>query len=148
MRTGRKPKPRELREVEGNSGSGPLPPPDPSTAPLGPPPATLATHDDRKIWRRIRHEYPWLKRADRHLVELLVGAITVLRLSDTKLRIAVLSDDLRAAEAHRRIVNNARNDARRLLAEIGGTPASRVRIVGGDRKRDDDPTEREYFGAA
>ena len=150
MVTGRKPKPRELRLVEGNPGKRPLPPPDPSQHPLGRVPPGLS-EQHRKLWNRVKRELPWLKRGDRLVVELLVRTLVQLHVSDAAFFKALRGSDdagpdLSAAEFYRRAINNARNDARKLLSEVGGTAAVRTRLLLNPDSPVTDPVDDEYFG--
>ena len=146
MTRGRKPKPAELRIVEGNPGRRPLPVKDPSEQPLGTAPSEL--HEiERAAWRRVRRECPWLKRADRMLVEMFCRSWMQMVTADRRLVDAVNSGgDESEMRPLQRMLEQARTACLRMMAEMGATASSRARVKGfGDGDRREDPAER-YFG--
>ena len=142
---GRKPKPRALRAVEGNAGRRPLPPPDPSTEPLGPAPKGLGTEGSQE-WRRVGKECPWLRRGDRRLVELYCRSYRQVVLADRRLAKLLVEDDgdLSRMLVLQRTCHHARTACLRMLAEMGATATSRARVRRPDLEEAPDPAER-YF---
>ena len=144
---GRKPKLRVVRELEGNPGKRPLPPPDPSDQALGRAPQGL-TEQERATWRRVVRECPWLRRADRALVELFCRSWLQLTVADRRLvTLVVEGGDLQMMAGLQKMVDHARASCLRMLAELGATAASRARVVGAgdDGARDD--LARKYFAS-
>ena len=141
---GRKPKPRELRVVEGNPGKRPLPPPDPSAEPLGNAPRNLS-EVERATWARVRRDCPWLRRADRMLVETYCRSWFQMVVADRRLMRAVLADrDPSTIAALQKMLDRARDACLRMMAEMGATATSRARVQGGQRMAQDDPASK-YF---
>ena len=142
---GRKPKLRVVRELEGNPGKRPLPPKDPSDQALGRAPQGL-TSEERETWRRVARECPWLRRADRALVELFSRSWLQLTVADRRLvTLVVKGGDLHALDGLQRMVNQARASCLRMLAEMGATATSRARVGAGDDGTRDDLAARKYF---
>ena len=143
---GRKPKPRVLKLLEGNPGKRPLPPPDPSDRLLGRAPQGL-TEGERETWRRVARECPWLRRADRALVELFCRSWLQLTVADRRLvTLVVEGGDLQMMAGLQKMVDHARASCLRMLAEMGATAASRARVLSaGGAVREGDPVARKYF---
>ena len=143
---GRKPKPRVLKLLEGNPGKRPLPPPDPSDRLLGRAPHGL-TEGERETWRRVARECPWLRRADRALVELFCRSWLQLTVADRRLvTLVVEGGDLQMIAGLQKMVDHARASCLRMLAEMGATAASRARVLSaGGAVREGDPVARKYF---
>ena len=143
---GRKPKPRVLKLLEGNPGKRRLPPPDPSDQPLGRAPQGL-TEGEWATWRRVVRECPWLRRADRVLVELFCRSWLQLTVADRRLvTLVVEGGDLQTMAGLQKMVDHARASCLRMLAELGATAASRARVLSaGGAAREGDPVDRKYF---
>ena len=143
---GRKPKLRVVRELEGNPGKRPLPPKDPSEQALGRAPHGL-TEGERETWRRVARECPWLRRADRALVELFCRSWLQLTVADRRLvTLVVEGGDLQMIAGLQKMVDHARASCLRMLAEMGATAASRARVLSaGGAVREGDPVARKYF---
>ena len=144
---GRKPKPRVLKLLEGNPGKRRLPPPDPSDQVLGRAPQGL-TEVERETWRRVTRECPWLRRADRALVELFCRSWMQLTVADRRLvKLVVEGGDLQMIAGLQKMVDHARGSCLRMLAEMGATAASRARVLGGTgaSSRQGDDLDRKYF---
>ena len=141
---GRKPKLRVVRELEGNPGKRPLPPKDPSDQALGRAPQGL-TEGERATWRRVARDCPWLRRADRVLVELFCRTWLQLTVADRRLVKLVAEGGGGPLADLEKLVSHARASCLRMLAEMGATAASRARVVGegDDGARDD--LARKYF---
>lgn len=126
---GRKPKPRELLIVTGNPGKRALPEPDPSVRPLGRAPRTL-TKPEQAVWRRVNAECGlWLRFADRFMVEMFCRSWIQMVTAETGLRRALADGNGELMAAYQRIMNPARTACLKLLAEMGATTASRVRLM-------------------
>ncbi len=144
MPIGRKPKPRELRVIDGNPGRRPLPLPDPSTEPLGRAPQGLS-EVERATWARVRRECPWLRKADRMLVETYCRAWFQMVVADRRLVRTVLADgDTDRIAALQKMLDRARDAALRMMAEMGATATSRARVRGCVSHEADDPAERFF----
>ena len=145
---GRKPKLRVVRELEGNPGKRPLPPPDPSEQPLGREPQGL-TDGERATWRKVARECPWLRRADRVLVELFCRSWLQLTVADRRLvKLVAEGGDLQMIAALQKMVDHARASCLRMLAEMGATAASRARVLGaGVSSSKGDDLARKYFAS-
>ena len=143
---GRKPKLRVVSELEGNPGKRPLPPPDPSDQALGRAPQGL-TEQERATWRRVVRECPWLRRADRVLVELFCRSWLQLTVADRRLvTLVVEGGDLQMMAGLQKMVDHARASCLRMLAELGATASSRARVLSaGGAAREGDPVDRKYF---
>ena len=144
---GRKPKPRVLKLLEGNPGKRPLPPPDPSDRLLGRAPRGL-TEQERETWRQVARECPWLRRADRALVELFCRSWMQLTVADRRLvTLVVKGGDLQMMAGLQKMVDHARASCLRMLAEMGATAASRARVLGGTgaSSSQGDDLARKYF---
>ncbi len=145
MKRGPKPKPLALKVVEGNPGKRRLPPPDPSTAPLGKPPSEL-TQVERAMWRRVARECPWLRKADRMLVETYCRAWIQMVVADRKLVQAVVVDaDRSTLTPLQRMLDQARNACLRMMAEMGATASSRARVEGFGRTDPSADPAQQYF---
>ena len=142
---GRKPKPRVLKLLEGNPGKRPLPPPDPSDQALGRSPQGL-TEQERATWRRVARDCPWLRRADRTLVELFCRSWLQLTVADRRLVKLVAEGGGPLADLEK-LVSHARASCLRMLAELGATAASRARVLGGTGalSSQGDDLARKYF---
>ena len=144
---GRKPKPRVVKLLEGNPGKRPLPPPDPSDQALGRSPPGL-TEQERATWRRMARDCPWLRRADRTLVELFCRSWMQLTVADRRLvKLVVEGGDLQTIAGLQKMVDHARASCLRMLAEMGATAASRARVLGGTgaSSSQGDDLARKYF---
>ena len=144
---GRKPKLRVVRELEGNPGKRPLPPKDPSEQTLGRAPHGL-TEGERETWRRVARECPWLRRADRALVELFCRSWLQLTVADRRLVTLVMQEgDLQTLAGLQKMADHARAACLRMLAEMGATAASRARVLGGTgaSSSQGDALARKYF---
>ena len=144
---GRKPKLRVVRELEGNPGKRPLPPKDPSDQALGRAPQGL-TEGERATWRRVARDCPWLRRADRALVELFCRSWLQLTVADRRLVTLVMQEgDLQTLAGLQKMVDHARAACLRMLAEMGATAASRARVLGGTGASQGDDLARKYFAS-
>ncbi len=143
---GRKPKLRVVRELEGNPGKRPLPPQDPSDQALGRVPQGL-TEGERATWRRVARECPWLRRADRALVELFCRTWLQLTVADRRLVKLVAEGGGGPLADLEKLVSHARASCLRMLAEMGATAASRARVLGGTgaSSSQGDALARKYF---
>ena len=141
---GAKPKPLELKVVDGNPGRRPLPGPDPSVNPLGYAPRGF-TKEQRRAWNQVRRECSWLREADRMLVESFCRAWEQMVVVGPELTAAVLAEaDPRRITALQRVVDRARDACLRMMAEMGATATSRARVRKQGEKPGKDPAER-YF---
>ncbi len=144
---GRKPKPRELRVLEGNPGRRALPPPDISTTPVGEPPPSLGGVE-QSIWHTLAAECPWLREADRGLLELFTRSWLTMVVSQRRVVAIMASDapgdgDREMAELAQRAYASSRTDCLRMLAEMGATPATRAK-VSQPSTLDADPSDRFF----
>ena len=165
MITGRKPTPHALRVLEGNPQHRPMSEPDPSKAPLGTAARNL-NRAEQSIWRKVRQECPWLKRADRFLVEAFARSWYQMVVADRKLVdlvMAVAGDpegddsdpegggeggggDTRLMTILQRMLDHARNSCLRMMAEMGMTATSRGRVLDIASDGVEHP-ESKYFSA-
>ena len=137
MITGRKPTPHALRVLEGNPQRRPMSEPDPSKDPLGTAARSL-NRAEQSIWRKVRDECPWLKRADRFLVEAFARSWYQMVVADRKLVDLVIGatgdpegaeGDTRLMTILQRMLDHARNSCLRMMAEMGMTATSRGRVL-------------------
>ena len=152
MMRGRKPKTRQQHLINGNPGKRPLPPIDPSKKTLGNPPPEIKGLQ-RKQWFWIRRECPWLRRADRKVVEVFCSAWEEMHISFEKwkdlmgISVADMSDEqLKQLTLVQRSALTSRNTCINVLAELGATATSRTRVQqlsGWGKKKN--PADR-FFG--
>ena len=138
-------KPRALRLLEGNPGRRPLPPPDPSTAPLGFPPPRFAGVR-RLAWLRVKRECPWLRRGDRMLVETFCRSWVLMVTADDKLLDAVERGAPEKETRHlQSIVDKSRAACLLMFGKMGATAESRARMVGTDESHEETPAEAFFL---
>ena len=144
MPVGRKPKPRALRVLEGNPGRRPLPPPEPSPKPLGRAPKELSD-EQRATWQWVSRECPWLRRADRLLVEAFCRSWTQMVVADRRLvELVEGGNDLKEFAVVQHMLNHARVACLRMMAEMGATVTSRARVTDFGRPEQEDPADRFF----
>ena len=99
------------------------------------------------MWRRVARECPWLRRADRSLVELLCRSWFQMTVADRRLvKLVVDGGGAQIADLER-LVNHARAACLRMLAELGATATARARVIEpGGASRQGDPLSEKYFG--
>ena len=148
MIRGRKLTPHALRVLEGNPQRRPLPPPDPSKKELGTAVRSL-NPPEQSIWRKVREECPWLKRADRFLVEAFARSWYQMVVADRKL-IKLLQDgddaDPKTLTVTLQILDRARKACAQMMAEMGMTATSRARVLHKGSDEEEDPAAK-YFTA-
>ena len=135
--------------------------PDPSKDPLGPATRNL-NRAEQSIWRKVREECPWLKRADRFLVEAFARSWYQMVVADRKLVDLVIGaeadpedaegdsegaeGDTRLMTILQRMLDHARNSCLRMMAEMGMTATSRARVLDIVSDEEEDPAAK-YFSA-
>ena len=93
-------------------------------------------------------ECPWLKRADRFLVEAFARSWYQMVVADRKLVDLVIGDE---GDPHlmmllQRMLDHARNSCFRMMAEMGMTATSRAWVVDIVSDEEEDPAAK-YFSA-
>ena len=121
--------------------------PDPSKDPLGTAARNL-NRAEQSIWRKVRQECPWLKRADRFLVEAFARSWYQMVVADRKLVDLVIGDtgDPHLMTILQRMLDHARNSCLRMMAEMGMTATSRARVLDIVSDEEEDPAAK-YFSA-
>jgi P27 family predicted phage terminase small subunit len=135
MATGRKPKPYQLKLLEGNRGKRKLTkPPDPSGE-LGPPPSSLNT-TGRQLWRLIVKWYGSIgivKEADTKTVEIFCRAFSDYKkyTAEIKKYGAWYEMPTGSIRLHPRVIMRDRAVAviHRFGSELGFTPVARQRLT-------------------
>ena len=132
---GRKPEPLDLKIAKNNPGKRKLRPRHPAeNEPMDArPPATLKGKMALAAWRRICDEAHWLRRADRHLCEVLCRSWEQWQIADTELvKIAkrgMPSEVEEMMAPYQKMTDNARTNVLKCLGELGMTPVARERFV-------------------
>ena len=164
MPRGRKPKPREVREVEGNPGRRPLPPPATGDdKPLGDPPTRFGPADLvddfalRDYWAEAANDLPWLRQADRMLAEHICIARRQVEVASTAVPVLLARvsrpaaggrpatpEDVQMLKACLRAINSGRADLLRMMAEAGALPSTRARFCS-PADADDKPAHERFF---
>lgn len=148
---GRKPTPNLVKLMDNNPGKRPIPEVfELSTEPLGLAPD--GTPDpERDIWNTIRRECPWLRRADRLLVQDFCRSWILKRAAEVRLTqllqhsvrltgvqldpdehavpIALSEGDDKMLNTLNRMVSTYRHACQTIMSEIGLTPTSRTSLA-------------------
>ena len=158
---GPKTKPTALKVIEGNKGHRPLNENEPAPAADMPPVPDHLDDEARAEWDRVAPELyaiGVLTVVDGAALGAYCTAFSVWAKAERRIQAQARNDDSILAEGLIQktksgnliqnpllgIANVARRDMVRLAAELGLTPSSRANLEG--RKREEDPTEKKYFG--
>jgi phage terminase small subunit len=111
MIAGQRPKPAQLKVVQGNPGKRRINTGEPQSVPLAGPPNGMSAQD-RAVWREVVEAAPpgVLKQADRFLVELTVRLLRQARASGAEVSPGIATQ------------------LRQCLAEMGMSPSARSRL--------------------
>lgn len=154
---GRKPKPVELKVLEGNPGKRPLPEVPEHSALTASPPEELPALG-RNLWRRLVREFgetKLLQATDREALLVMCDlwavycdAMAKTRAIGTLVKATHHNSDRAAVTINPawRVARDAIRELEQLWARFGLTPADRARIGMGGQGDEDDDTEEFLFG--
>ena len=144
---GRKPKPFDVRVVDGTRRKRPKQEPDPAKGPLGYAPTGM-TKIERGAWNMVRRECPWLRRADRTLIQIFCRSWYAMVLVDRRQARLILSNqhpDMKEIAVYQRVIEQNRAACLRMMAEMGATPTSRARVSAYGKEPDAVSPAEKYF---
>lgn len=138
MPRGRKPKPAELRVIEGTQSSASMrkKTPAPKAAPMGKPPAGMSA-EALAHWTRLKVEWRTvLMPSDGQALALFCNALAELDEASAKVEAEGLYADTntngQVIAPWGRVVENRREFCRKMLSDFFGTPAARSRFAGAE----------------
>jgi len=144
---GPKPKPNVIKLADGNPGRRPLGPEDPCVDPLGLAPQGMQ-QSERDVWNIVRRECPWLKRADRLLVQDFCRVWVIKRGAETRLiALMIASTDHQMISALERTAVRFGERSTKIMGELGLTPTTRATLSALLEKPKEQTNPKERFFA-